>query len=166
VARQVVWRHVLAGHVLDVGSARVALLHPAAPEWERQRVRNDDSLVLRVTFGAVEFLLTGDAGPEFERAFEPATPAARLRVVKMGHHGSLSASSARFVALERPDVAIVSAGRGNVFGHPAPEVLARYSRAGAAIFRTDQDGAVMLDTDGRSLSVMTVTGRRWQFVTQ
>jgi competence protein ComEC len=161
-----VWRDVLAGHFLDVGSVRVEVLHPPGPEWERQRVRNDDSLVLRVRFGAVEFLLTGDAGAEFEAHFQPAAPAARLRVVKMGHHGSRSASSARFIALERPDVAIVSAGRGNLFGHPAPDVVARYVRAGAAIFRTDLDGAVTLDTDGRTLSVETVTGKQWRFVTR
>jgi competence protein ComEC len=53
----------------------------------------------------------------------------------------------------------VSAGRSNHFGHPVPEVLERYRSAGATVFRTDQDGAVALDTDGRALHVTSFTGR-------
>jgi beta-lactamase superfamily II metal-dependent hydrolase len=56
-------------------------------------------------------------------------------------------------------VAIVSAGRSNHFGHPVPEVLDRYRSIGAEVFRTDQDGAVTVDSDGRSLQVHTFTGR-------
>jgi competence protein ComEC len=76
------------------------------------------------------------------------------------HHGSLTSSSRPFVDRLAPRVAIVSAGRNNTFGHPAPDVLKRYHEIGAQIFRTDQDGAVLVDTDGYSVDVRTFTGRR------
>ena len=85
---------------------------------------------------------------------------ARLRVVKMPHHGSLTSSTVPFVEALHPAVAVVSAGRANHFGHPVPEVLERYRAAGAEIFRTDQDGAVTVDTDGASLAITSFTGRR------
>ena len=84
-----------------------------------------------------------------------AFPPARLRVVKVPHHGSLTSSTAAFVTALHPHVAIASAGRSNHFGHPVPEVLDRYRSAGAQVFRTDHDGAVTVDSDGWSLSVHT-----------
>jgi competence protein ComEC len=64
-----------------------------------------------------------------------------------------------FLRALQPQIAIFTAGRANHFGHPAPAVLQRYQDIGAAIFRTDQDGAVTLDTDGHSIEVHTFTGR-------
>jgi competence protein ComEC len=116
--------------------------------------------VLRLRYGAVEFLLTGDAGAEFESRQEASGAAARLRIIKVGHHGSRSSSAEAFVAGYRPDVALVSVGRGNVFSHPAPVVIGRYLQARAEILRTDRDGAVMLESDGRTIEVRTAGGRR------
>jgi len=84
---------------------------------------------------------------------------APLRIVKVPHHGSLTSSTPEFVRALAPRVAVVSVGRGNHFGHPAPEVLRRYRDVGAEIFRTDRDGAVTIDTDGLSVDVHTFTGR-------
>jgi competence protein ComEC len=75
------------------------------------------------------------------------------------HHGSGSSSSEAFVKALSPQVAVVSVGRSNPFGHPAPAVLDRYRAAGAEVFRTDRDGAVTIETNGRSLNVRTFTGR-------
>jgi competence protein ComEC len=79
--------------------------------------------------------------------------------VKVPHHGSATSSSPIFVDTLRPDVAVISAGRGNPFGHPVPVVLARYRDVGAAIYRTDHDGAVTVETDGTTVRVRTFTGR-------
>jgi competence protein ComEC len=160
-AHQIVWRQVLAGHTLELGSVVLDVLHPPAPAWERQRARNDDSVVIRLRFGAVEILLTGDAEQEFERAFVPEMPRFPLRMLKVGHHGSRSSSSLNFVETFHPQIAFVSAGRGNLFGHPAPDVLERYRGVGAMIFRTDQDGAIVIETDGRDADIRTMNGRRW-----
>ena len=152
--------NVYAGDHTLVDGVEVVARHPKPADWERQKVRNDDSLVLELRWGDVSILLTGDIGRAVERGIAASFPPARFRVVKIAHHGSLTSSSEEFVTALHPQVAIVSAGRSNHFGHPAPEVLERYRSAGAEVFRTDQDGAVIVDTDGRSLRVATFTGRR------
>src|SRR5438270_8399616 len=90
----------------------------------------------------------------------PLFPYTTLFRSKVPHHGSLTSSTVPFVEALHPTVAVVSAGRANHFGHPVPEVLDRYRAVGAEIFRTDQDGAVSVDTDGTSLAVTTFTGRK------
>ncbi len=160
-ASRTAWRQLQAGDRLELGAVSLDVLHPPRPDWERQRTRNDDSLVLRVRYGDVEVLLTGDAGGEFERDYQRLDPPAALRVLKVGHHGSRSSSTPAFIDAFRPQVAMVSVGRGNLFGHPAPDVLARLRRAGAEVFRTDRDGAISVGTDGRLVQVHTWTGRMW-----
>ena len=139
----------------------VLVIHPDLPDWERQRVRNDDSLVFDLRWGDVSLLLTGDIGRFVERARSSNIPPARMRIVKIPHHGSLTSSSVEFVRALAPTIAVVSAGRGNHFGHPVPEVLQRYEEVGAEIFRTDRDGAVIVDTDGKSVHVQSFTGRMY-----
>jgi competence protein ComEC len=157
------WTNVYAGDRVDIDGVSVVAWHPAPAEWERQRVRNDDSLVLELRWQDVSILLTGDIGAAVESGLRERIPAARLRVVKVAHHGSLTSSSRGFVDAMRPRVAIVSTGRANHFGHPAPEVLERYQGSGAEIFRTDRDGAVMVATDGRSMEVRTFSGRHTSY---
>ena len=122
-------------------------------------MRNDDSVVLDVRWLDVSVVLTGDIGREAERTFGDEIPAAPLRVLKVPHHGSLTSSSPEFLRALEPQVAVFSAGRANHFGHPAPAVLQRYREIGTAIFRTDQDGAIVLDTDGHTINMHTFTGR-------
>jgi competence protein ComEC len=160
-AAHLAWRTVLAGQTIEMGGATVQAISPPAPDWERPVSRNDDSIVLRIEFGHVAFLLTGDAGREFESRPLGAVSPAALRVLKVGHHGSRSSSSEAFLRAWRPDLALISAGRGNLFGHPAPDVVARLVRLGSEVVRTDRDGAVMVETDGRTIDVRTAAGRAW-----
>lgn len=153
------WRVAQAGDRLRVGDVEIRVSHPPPPDWERQAVRNDDSLVLELVVGHVSIVLTGDVGRAVEPAVAAALGATPFRVVKVPHHGSAGSSSPAFVAAAKPRVAVVSAGRGNLYGHPRPEVLQRYRDAGAAIFRTDEDGAVTVETDGQVVEVHTRTGR-------
>ena len=153
------WTNLTRGDQRRIDEVEVIVRHPDVPDWERQRVRNDDSMVLDLRWRDVSVLLTGDIGRAVERALLPVIPPAPLRIVKIAHHGSLTSSSPEFVRALSPMVAVVSAGRANHFGHPVPEVLDRYRQAGAEVFRTDRDGAVMVDTDGRSISVRGYTGR-------
>jgi len=156
------WANVYAGDHVAIDDVDVVSRHPRAAGWERQRVRNDDSMVLELRWRDVSIVLTGDIGRAVERDIASTFPPARLRVVKIPHHGSLTSSTGEFVTALHPQVAIVSAGRSNHFGHPVPEVLERYRSIGAEVFRTDQDGAVTVDTDGWSLAVHTFTGRRFE----
>jgi len=154
------WVNVYAGERRVIDEVEVLVRHPPVEDWERQKVRNDDSLVLELRWRDVSMLLTGDIGRQPERDLEHTIPPARMRVVKIPHHGSLTSSTPEFVRALRPSIAIVSAGRSNHFGHPVPEVLDRYRAARADVFRTDRDGAVRVDTDGTSLQVTTFTNRR------
>ncbi len=141
-----------------VDDVEVRVLHPAPADWERQAVRNDDSIVLELRWHDVSFVFTGDIGRVPEAEIAGSVEPSPLRVLKVPHHGSLSSSSAAFLASLRPDVAVVSVGRGNRFGHPSPVVLRRYEEIGARLFRTDRDGAVSVETDGSTLHVSTFTG--------
>ena len=154
------WSNVQSGDSVEIDGVTVATRHPALPDWERQDVRNDDSVVLELLWRDVSIVLTGDIGAAVEREIGQRFPKVPLRVVKVPHHGSLSSSSDAFVRALAPRVAVVSVGRGNRFGHPAPAVVQRYARAGADVFRTDRDGAVTIDTDGHSLELSTFTGHR------
>jgi competence protein ComEC len=153
------WANVFVGDRVVVDDVAVIVRHPEPPDWERQKVRNDDSIVIELRWRDVSIVLTGDIGKAVERRIAATIPPARLRVVKVPHHGSLTSSTAEFVDALHPQIAVVSVGRGNHYGHPAREVLERYWSVGAEVFRTDEDGAVMVDSDGMSLTVHTFTGR-------
>jgi competence protein ComEC len=110
----------------------------------------------------VSVWLTGDISEAVERELLAAVDHRRLNVLKAAHHGSLTSSGRRWVEDLRPAAVLVSAGRGNLFGHPAPAVLARYKGVGAEVFRTDRDGQIDVVTNGLSVEVSTFSGRKWR----
>jgi competence protein ComEC len=147
-----------AGETIAFGRVRLRVLNPPEADWERQRVRNDDSVVLEVIDGDVALLLAGDISADVERAIVPQLTPARLRILKVAHHGSRTSSSTELLESWRPQIALISCGRGNTFGHPAPEVIVRLQSIGARIYRTDRDGEITLTSDGRKVQVRTFTG--------
>lgn len=153
------WTTLQRGDRTSIDDVEVRVVHPPPPDWERQDVRNDDSTVLELRWKEVSVVFTGDIGRETEQAIAPLFEPAALRVLKVPHHGSITSSSNAFVRALRPDVAVISVGRSNNFGHPAAAVLERYDAVGAQVFRTDRDGAVSLETNGSAISVSTATGR-------
>ena len=152
-AARMPWIERRAGVALQRGPVSIRVLNPPDPEWERQKVRNDDSIVLEVRVGDVAFLLPGDVSRVIEPAvlarFEPAP----IVIVKAPHHGSAGSSSQTFVDGTHPVAVIFSAGKHNPFGHPSPLIVDRYRTAGAQVFSTAGDGAVVMDTDGREVDV-------------
>jgi competence protein ComEC len=144
---------------LHIGAARVIVLHPPPADWERQRVRNDDSVVLEVLYGDVALLLTGDIGSDVERQIIPKLVPARIRILKVAHHGSRTSTAQALLDAWRPQIALISCGRGNPFGHPAPEVVARLDEIGARVYRTDRDGEITVETDGEQVVVRTFAGQ-------
>ena len=159
------WRTLQPMDRVSFGDVHLIVHHPPRPEWERQRVRNDDSEVVEIVHGAVSFVFTGDISREVEQTIAPSFAPAAIRILKVPHHGSATSSSQHFLDALRPDVAVISAGRGNPFGHPVSSVLERYRHVGAAIYRTDRDGAVSIETDGTVVRVTTFTGRRLTLTT-
>lgn len=153
------WTSMQRADETSIDGVRVVVHHPTRPDWERQDPRNDDSIVLELRWRDVSIILPGDISRAVEAEIGPRFETAPLRVLKAAHHGSASSSSERWLSQLRPTAAVVSAGRYNTFGHPAPSVLARYALVGTAMYRTDRDGAISIDTDGARLVVHTVSGR-------
>jgi competence protein ComEC len=154
------WWTLQRGDRLEIGGVELRVHHPPPPDWERQRVRNDDSLVLELCYGGVSMLLTGDIGKDVERGLVPLDLLPTV-VLKVAHHGSATSSADEFVGQVRPKVAVIGVGRGNAYGHPVPAVLERLRAVGAAVFRTDQEGEIEVVTDGSSIDVRGFTGRRF-----
>jgi competence protein ComEC len=154
------WRTLQRGDVLEIGDVAVRVHHPPRPDWERRRVRNDDSLVLELAWRDVSVLLTGDIGSEVERDLAGELALRPRVVLKVAHHGSATSTSAAFVERARPLVALVGVGRGNPYGHPVVAVLDRLHAVGARVFRTDLEGQIDVVTDGREIAVRTFTGTR------
>lgn len=141
------------GMVLDLGDGvLLEVLHPP-PSWRPAKAGDDNngSIVLRVTHGGVSFLLTGD----LERAGEAELLRQGLplgsTVLKVAHHGSGRGSTEPFLEAVRPQLAVVSVGAGNRFGHPADAVLTRLESLGVPVLRTDLQGSVEVITDGRGV---------------
>ena len=149
------WRTLQTGDILRLGEVEVRVWHPPPPDWQRQQVRNDDSLVLELRHGVVSIILPGDIGGDVESRIGPRLEPVPLRVLKVPHHGSRTSSSAGFLRALRPRLGIVSAGRDSRFGHPHAEVVRRYHEQGATVLQTGQVGAVEVCSDGRRLRVTT-----------
>ena len=144
------WRGVRAGSHWTLDGVGFRVLHPPTP-WLRQGENlNEDSIVLEVSYGDFRALLMGDAGFVAESAM--GTVLRPVNVLKVGHHGSKTATGDGFLAVARPQVAIVSVGR-NHYGHPAVATLDRLNSANVAVWRTDVDGTVSVTTDGRTFTV-------------
>lgn len=154
------WIRLQRGAEFFVDDVRLIVRHPTLPDWERLRVRNDDSIVIELQWRDVSIVLTGDIGVDVEAALVPDIDPMPLRIVKVPHHGSVTSSSDPFVRTLGPTIAVVSVGRSNTFGHPAPSVIRRYEAVGTRLLRTDRDGAISVATDGHTLDVHTFTGRR------
>ena len=118
-----------------------------------QGSENDRSLVLRLDWRGISLLLTGDLGAAGEAVLLARSLPLRATILKVGHHGSRYSSSEPFLDAIRPALAVVSVGPRNPFRHPAPETLRRLQATGARVYRTDRDGAVVIETDGATLQV-------------
>ena len=133
-----------AGQRVSLGPAlRAEVVDPLEPLPDRAvSDPNNASVVLMVTAGVSKILMTGDAGFEQERRLLADGRALDADVLKVGHHGSRTSSSAPFLQAVTPRDAVVSSGEGNKYGHPTAAALARLTGAGAAVYRTDQRGTV------------------------
>jgi competence protein ComEC len=149
------WEAARSGRTLEVDGLLLELLWPDPETLDGVQDANQISAVVRLSFGSFAALLTGDAGEEVEAVLVARHGAAlRAQLLKAGHHGSSTSTSAAFLAAVGPELVIVSAGHGNRYGHPASSVLRRVSAAGTELARTDRDGTV-------SVRVYPGDGSRW-----
>ncbi|MCX6633255.1 MAG: ComEC/Rec2 family competence protein [Candidatus Solibacter sp.] len=140
------------------GGAAIEVLAPTPDYVPVGEPKNNDSLVLRVTFGHRSFLLSGDVERGIEQEMVYGHELRPTDVLKVPHHGSRTSSTEEFLSAVRPAFAVISAGFENSYGHPHPAVVERLRQHHAAILRTDLDGMVTIRTDGSRLRVQTHSG--------
>lgn len=145
------------GQTIEIDPAlRILVLSPP-----KERIGDDlntNSIVLRISYGTVNLLYTGDATAAAEESMAGAGYPLDAQVLKVGHHGSSGASSAAFLSRVNPEVAVISLGEGNDYGHPHRETLERLKTAGPRVYRTDTDGTIRVASDGSTFSVTTEKG--------
>ncbi len=136
-----------AGETFFIGNAEVTILSPMV-EYEDT---NNTSVVLKIIHGEKAFLFMGDAERVVESDLIDASLDLSADVLKVGHHGSETSSSYRFIREVMPTLAVVSVGKGNTYGHPHEEVLSRFEDADAVILRTDTLGDITVISDGKEI---------------
>src|SRR5437016_5031069 len=141
------WHPARAGDRIEVDGVVLEVLSPDSVWMTLPLDVNEHGVVLRVTFGATRLLFQADAGLPVEGHL--AGRVGRVELLKVGHHGSSTATSDAWLGELRPREAVISVGAHNHYGHPAPEVLDRLRHWGSEIFRTDQAGTITLTTDGQ-----------------
>jgi competence protein ComEC len=114
---------------------------------------NEGSIVVLVTYNQFDVLFTGDIGIDTERLIISDGIIGEVEVLKVAHHGSKYSSSEGFLTLVSPEIAVISAGKKNRFGHPTKETLERLDQAGARALRTDVLGDVVVETDGEKFRI-------------
>jgi competence protein ComEC len=145
-------REPTRGYTIQMDGLSIAVLNPTS---ELTGDPNEDSVVFRLTCGQVSVLLAGDATSDSEASMLAADLALDSDVLKVGHHGSSTSTSTSFLAAVTPEDAVISVGAGNTYGHPAQATLDRLAAVGATIYRTDQDGTVVLTSDCNTYSITT-----------
>lgn len=138
---------------IELGTAELTIF-PQPPEDHKNE--NNNSIGLRLRYGAFSMLLTGDSETPERRWWEQhdAALAQNCTILKLPHHGSRNGTDERWLNLVRPELAVASMGRHNEFGHPHPETLSLLSRHQIPLLRTDQLGTITLESDGRTWSVV------------
>jgi competence protein ComEC len=145
-------RDVARGYSTQMGALEIDVLHPVTPLTGDL---NENSVVLQVSCGQVDVLLTGDATMDSEASMLAAGLLGDVEVLKVGHHGSNTSTSTAFLDATTPEDAVISVGAGNSYGHPHPDTLARLAAAGVTSYRTDQDGTIVLTSDCTAYSLAT-----------
>jgi len=138
--------HHQAGDIFDYGRATIRVLAPDPQFPVRLSHRNDESMVMKITYGNTSALLEADAEKGTEKLVSTEQPAADL--LKIAHHGSASSTNADLLAVVHPKFAVISVGARNVYHHPRIQVLERLQQAGAVTYRTDINGASTFYLDG------------------
>ncbi|MBI2450485.1 MAG: MBL fold metallo-hydrolase [Candidatus Nealsonbacteria bacterium] len=141
-------QQIILGKSYEAKPRKIEILYPfESLEGKELKDSNDSSIVARLVFGSTSFLFTGDATKSVEKelVLGPTPHNLKAEVLKVGHHGSKTSTSREFVEAVSPEIAVISAGKNNKYGHPHQEVLDNL--AGVKILRTDIDGDIKIISD-------------------
>ncbi|MBF0352775.1 MAG: MBL fold metallo-hydrolase [SAR324 cluster bacterium] len=137
------------GVSLDWNPVKIEILSPGelTGDWNR------DSLVMLLRYGEIQFLFMADATTQTETQILQQFPNLRADVVKVGHHGDQDASSPAFVKALHPRYAVISTNSANIRGYPSPQIVKRWTDAGASVLTTFNDGTILMESDGHSINL-------------
>ncbi|PSL40381.1 beta-lactamase superfamily II metal-dependent hydrolase [Planomicrobium soli] len=138
-----------SGEIFDLGAMEIEVLYPEKATGKA----NEESISMKLTYGDVRFVFTGDSGVKEEQNMIDSGMELDAEVLHLGHHGSNTSTGNAFLKAVSPEIAVYSAGEGNSYGHPHAEVLAAVENAGAEVYGTDVNGTVIVQTDGKTYSV-------------
>jgi len=139
------------GDTFLLGGADVKIVGPIKPSNET----NNTSIVLKITYGETSFLFTGDAERNEEQDILEEGYDLSSTVLKVGHHGSNTATSYPFLREILPKYSVISCGTGNSYGHPHENTLSRLRDADTIVYRTDIQGTIICTSDGKTISFVT-----------
>jgi len=141
-----------AGVELDVLGISGQFLAPISDQYEEL---NNYSAVLKITFGKISFLLTGDAEDVSEAEMLKIGHDLEASVLKVGHHGSTSSTTNEFLKAVSPKYSVITVGLDNDYGHPTQVTLNKLANAGVPVYRTDQDGTIVATSDGETVEFIS-----------
>jgi competence protein ComEC len=141
-----------AGEKIFLGDIKINILHPFE-DLDGQKVKdvNDSSVVVKIIYGRISFLFTGDISGKIEEKIINFSENINADVLKVAHHGSKYSSSEEFVASVLPEIAVIQVGK-NSYGHPAQDVLDRLEKYDINILRTDKNGDIKIFSNGKILN--------------
>lgn len=136
--------------LFDENGVRAEFLAPCQDSYDEL---NNYSAVLRLTYQNVSFLFTGDAEVLSENEMLSAGVHVQATVLKIGHHGSSTSTNPKFLKAVLPVYAVISCGKGNSYGHPHTQTLKNLKKSGVQVFRTDEMGTIIMETDGKNVNI-------------
>ena len=146
------------GEKFSLGSADFTVLGPIS----KAESNNNNSIVVKIKYKDTSFLLSGDAESEEEQEIVDSGADLKADVYHAGHHGSNTSSSSEWLKKISPEYVVISCGKGNTYGHPHREVLDEFKKLGAKVYRTDEQGSIVVSSDGVKLSWNVKPSDTWK----
>lgn len=146
--KNVNWKYPNVGENIDFGEANIQILAPNSTEYEDL---NDYSIVTMITFGEIKILSMGDAEILSENEILKKGFDVQANILKLGHHGSNSSTSEKFLNEVNPEYAIISAKIGNTYNHPTKSVMNLLKKKEIPVYRTDESGIIKMVTNGKEI---------------
>lgn len=140
------------GETIEFGELKFIVLSDKTKKYSET---NNYSIVLKMIYGDISFIFTGDAEVKAEHDIIASGIDLKADVLKVGHHGGGTSTTAQFAKAVSPEYAVISVGKNNSYGHPDNIIINRLSLLGARIYRTDTDGTIVFETDGKNITVQT-----------
>ena len=158
-------KSLTAGDAVDLGGGAVfEVLAPSAALVKEGSVKgykhdpNNESVVGRLVYGSFTMMLTGDAEKKEEKDILAGGSAVQSKVLKAGHHGSKTSSSADFLRAVQPETALISCGAHNDYGHPHKETMKKYHALNLSVYVTAENGTITVTSDGRDYHISVERG--------